>query len=78
MDAGMRSLDLVATSTSCICRRIPPQLSEAGVKRVSVGGALSRLALATVTKAARAMQERGSFAWMRDMIGMPEVVKMLS
>lgn len=53
-----------------------PHLSQAGVKRVSVGGALSRLALATFAKAARAMQERGSFAWMRDMIGMSELAKM--
>src|SRR5580658_3924148 len=41
------------------------QLGEAGAKRVSVGGALSRLALASFVKAARAMQEQGSFAWMR-------------
>jgi len=52
------------------------QLSEAGAKRISVGGALSRLALATFIKASRAMQEQGSFAWMRDMIGIPELSKM--
>ena len=45
------------------------QLSEAGAKRISVGGALSRLALATFVKAAQAMRQQGSFAWMRDMIG---------
>lgn len=55
----------------------PAQLSEAGAKRISVGGALSRLALATVVNAARAMQE-GSFAWMRDMIGTAELAKMLN
>lgn len=53
------------------------QLSAAGAKRISVGGALSRLALAAFVRAARAMQEQGSFAWMRDMTGMAELAKML-
>ncbi len=35
------------------------QLAEAGVKRVSVGGALSRLALAAFLKGAREMKETG-------------------
>src|SRR5262245_57986318 len=35
------------------------QLAEAGVKRVSVGGALSRLALAAFLRGAREMKERG-------------------
>ncbi len=54
------------------------QLSEAGAKRISVGGALSRLVLATFVKAAQAMQESGSFAWMREMIGMAELRKMFN
>ena len=53
------------------------QLSEAGAKRISVGGALSRLGLATVVKAAQSMLEHGSFAWMRDMIGIAELGKIL-
>jgi 2-methylisocitrate lyase-like PEP mutase family enzyme len=53
------------------------QLSEAGAKRISVGGALSRLVLATFVKAGRGMREQGSFAWMRDMMGMAEARKML-
>jgi 2-methylisocitrate lyase-like PEP mutase family enzyme len=44
------------------------QLAEAGVKRVSVGGALSRLALAAFLKAARDMKERGTFTWVRDTV----------
>jgi 2-methylisocitrate lyase-like PEP mutase family enzyme len=52
------------------------QLGEAGAKRISVGGALSRLALATFVNAGRAMQS-GSFAWMRDMAGMAELRKLL-
>jgi 2-methylisocitrate lyase-like PEP mutase family enzyme len=42
------------------------QLAEAGVKRISVGGALSRLALAAFLKGAREMKEQGSFTYMRD------------
>jgi 2-methylisocitrate lyase-like PEP mutase family enzyme len=52
------------------------QLAEAGVKRISVGGALSRLALAAFVDAARAMQEEGSFAWMREMTSVAELRRM--
>ena len=54
------------------------QLSEAGAKRISVGGALSRLVLSSFVTAARDMHERGSFAWMRGMIGIPELSKMFA
>jgi 2-methylisocitrate lyase-like PEP mutase family enzyme len=53
------------------------QLSDAGAKRISVGGALSRLVLATFVEAAQAMQRHGSFVWMREMIGIAELRKML-
>ncbi|MGH7154069.1 MAG: isocitrate lyase/PEP mutase family protein [Acetobacteraceae bacterium] len=52
------------------------QLGEAGARRISVGGALSRLALAAFVKAARSMHDQGSFAWMQEMIGMAELGKM--
>ena len=41
------------------------QIAATGVKRISVGGALSRLALAAFMKGARDMKG-GSFAWMRE------------
>jgi len=41
------------------------QLADAGVKRISVGGALQRLAMAEVMKAAREMREQGGFTWLR-------------
>ena len=41
------------------------QLAEAGVKRVSVGGALSRLALAAFLDGAREMKDKGTFTWVR-------------
>jgi 2-methylisocitrate lyase-like PEP mutase family enzyme len=42
------------------------QLADVGVKRISVGGALSRLAFAAVRDAAVAMRDGGSFQWVRD------------
>jgi 2-methylisocitrate lyase-like PEP mutase family enzyme len=44
------------------------QLAEAGVKRISVGGALSRLALAAFLRGAREMKDRGGFTWVRDTV----------
>jgi 2-methylisocitrate lyase-like PEP mutase family enzyme len=53
------------------------QLAEAGAKRISVGGALSRLVLARFVEAGRAMKDMGSFAWMRDMMPIAETRRML-
>jgi 2-methylisocitrate lyase-like PEP mutase family enzyme len=43
------------------------QLSAAGVKRISVGGALSRVALAAFLRCAREMKDNGSFTYVRKM-----------
>lgn len=51
-------------------------LAAAGAKRISVGGALSRLALATFATAVRAMKEQGSFAWMREMAAVGDLRQM--
>src|SRR5215207_6900753 len=42
------------------------EMEAVGVKRLSVGGALSRLAIAAFMKGAREMSERGGFTWVRD------------
>jgi 2-methylisocitrate lyase-like PEP mutase family enzyme len=49
------------------------QLAEAGAKRVSVGGALSRLALAAFLKGAREMRDQGAFTYMRDTVPSAEL-----
>jgi len=49
------------------------QLAEAGVKRVSVGGALSRLALAAFLDGAREMREMGGFTWVRNTVPTKEL-----
>ena len=49
------------------------QLAEVGAKRISVGGALSRLALAAFLKGAREMKEAGGFTWLRDIVPTKEL-----
>jgi 2-methylisocitrate lyase-like PEP mutase family enzyme len=49
------------------------QLSAAGVKRISVGGAMARYALAAFLKSAREMKDEGSFSYVREMAPMKEV-----
>jgi 2-methylisocitrate lyase-like PEP mutase family enzyme len=51
------------------------QLSAAGVKRISVGGAMSRLALAAFLRAAREMKDGGSFTYVREMAPIMELRK---
>jgi 2-methylisocitrate lyase-like PEP mutase family enzyme len=48
-------------------------MEAAGVKRLSVGGALSRLALAAFMKGAREMKEEGGFTWVRDAMPTPNL-----
>jgi 2-methylisocitrate lyase-like PEP mutase family enzyme len=44
------------------------ELAAAGVKRISVGGALSRLALAAFLRGAREMKDKGGFTWVRETV----------
>ena len=44
----------------------PQHLAGVGVKRISVGGALSRLAFTAIRDAAIALRDGGSFQWARD------------
>jgi 2-methylisocitrate lyase-like PEP mutase family enzyme len=49
------------------------QLSAAGVKRISVGGAMSRFALAAFLRSAREMKENGSFTYVSEMAPIKEL-----
>ena len=53
-------------------------VAAAGAKRISVGGALNRLALAAFVEGARAMKEEGSFAWMQRIADMAPLRKMFA
>jgi 2-methylisocitrate lyase-like PEP mutase family enzyme len=43
-------------------------LGDAGVKRISTGSGLARLALGAFLKGARALKDQGSFAWIADAV----------
>jgi 2-methylisocitrate lyase-like PEP mutase family enzyme len=49
------------------------QLSATGVKRISVGGAMARYAIAAFLNSAREMKEHGSFTYVREMVPMKDV-----
>jgi len=82
---GVKDLGTIRAVTSAVSRPVNvvmsaadpsltlAQLAEAGVKRVSVGGALSRLALAAFVRGAREMRERGTFTWVRDTLPSKEL-----
>lgn len=52
------------------------ELSALGVKRVSVGSALSRAALGAFLRAAREMQEHGTFKFADDAVSYPDISAM--
>ncbi len=54
------------------------ELGAAGVKRISVGGALSRLALAAFLRGAREMRDAGGFTWVHDTVASKELKAVFS
>jgi 2-methylisocitrate lyase-like PEP mutase family enzyme len=52
------------------------QLAAAGVKRVSVGGALARAALGAFLRAAREIKERGSFTYVNEAASFAELQRL--
>ncbi|HEV8106819.1 MAG TPA: isocitrate lyase/phosphoenolpyruvate mutase family protein [Burkholderiales bacterium] len=87
---GLRDLATISTVASSVTKPLnvvmsaadpaltAPQLAKAGVKRISVGGALSRLALASVLKAAHEMKEQGGFTWITDTVSAKELNRLFS
>jgi 2-methylisocitrate lyase-like PEP mutase family enzyme len=77
---GLRDLTAIRTIVSSVTRPVnvvmsaadpsitSAQLGEIGVKRISVGGSLSRLALAAFIKGAREMRDRGGFTWVYETV----------
>jgi 2-methylisocitrate lyase-like PEP mutase family enzyme len=49
------------------------EIAAAGVKRISVGGAMARVALAAFLKCAREMKDQGAFTYVREMAPIKEV-----
>jgi len=82
---GLYDIGTIRTVVSSVCKPFNlvmgfadptltlDQLSGAGVKRISVGGAMERYALAAFLKCAREMKEKGAFTYVRDMAPIAEV-----
>ena len=82
---GTRDLDTIRTVVAAVTKPVNvvmgladpaitvDQLSAVGVRRISVGGALSRIALAAFLKAAHEMQDDGRFTFIRDMVPVSEL-----
>ena len=87
---GLKDLETIRTVASSVSKPINvviggiepgitlQHLARAGVKRVSVGGMLCRLALAHVASAAREMKEQGSFGWMAQAMPAGELRRMFT
>jgi 2-methylisocitrate lyase-like PEP mutase family enzyme len=85
---GLRDLATIATVASSVTKPLnvvmsaadpaltAAQLAKAGVKRISVGGALSRLALASFLRAAHEMKEQGRFTWIADTVSAKELKRL--
>ena len=82
---GLRDLDTIGKLVAAVPKPVNvvvtmadpqitvQQLADVGVRRISVGGALSRLAFAAVRDAALAMRDAGSFQWAREALPTPEL-----
>ena len=82
---GLRDLDTIRTVCESVTKPVNvvmgmpgttfgvAELAAAGVKRISVGSALSRVALGAFVRAAQEMTENGTFAFSSDAIGFAEI-----
>ena len=85
---GLRDLETIATVCGALTRPVnvvmglpgatfgARELEDAGVKRISVGSALARLAFGAVVNAAREMAEGGTFRFAEAAIGFSELEEM--
>ena len=64
-------------NVDCLGDLTAEQIAGTGVKRISVGGALSRLALAAFMKGAKDMKA-GNFQWVRDTMPTSELKKVFA
>ena len=85
---GLTTLDQVRAVTGAVGKPVnvlaPPlkgvtlaQLAEAGAKRISIGGALARAAMAALLRAGREMRDQGSFGWTSDLAPGADIKKLL-
>jgi len=82
---GLRDLEMVRAVCSAVSRPVNvlmgltggsfsvEELAEAGARRISVGGSLSRAALGGFIRAAREIKERGTFTYLSEAVPHAEV-----
>lgn len=86
---GLTTLDEVGLVTGALSKPVNvlasmlkevtvAQLADAGVKRISLGGALARAALTALLRAGSEMRAQGSFGWTSALATTAEVSKLLS
>jgi 2-methylisocitrate lyase-like PEP mutase family enzyme len=54
------------------------ELAEAGVKRISIGGAMARAAIGLLVRNSQQMLDEGRFDWMADMMPTPDINNLFS
>lgn len=85
---ALTTLDEVRAVTSAVSKPVnvlaPPlpgvtvsELAAAGAKRISIGGALARAAIAALLRAGAEMRERGSFGWTSVLASGAEIERLL-
>jgi 2-methylisocitrate lyase-like PEP mutase family enzyme len=86
---GIRTLDEIRTVCSAVGKPVNvvmsaadpaltvSQLADAGVKRISFGGALTRYVLGAAMNAAKEMREQGSFRWLTTALPGAELKRLL-
>ncbi len=85
---GLKTLDEVRAVTGAVAAPVkvlaPPlrgvtvaELADAGVGRISVGGALARAAIATLLRAGAQMRDPGSFGWTAELASGEDIARLL-
>jgi 2-methylisocitrate lyase-like PEP mutase family enzyme len=85
---GLTTLEQVRTVTQAVTKPVNvlgvmvkgatvAQLAEAGVKRISVGGALARAAVTALIRTATQLRDQGNFTWTADLTSGAEVKRLL-
>jgi 2-methylisocitrate lyase-like PEP mutase family enzyme len=84
---GLRAIEDVRAVCAAVSRPVNvlagpgftvAQLADAGVRRVSLGGALARAALSAFLVASREVREQGSFGFLRDAVPFGEVLGVMA
>lgn len=85
---ALATLDEVHAVTGAVTKPVnvlaPPlkgvtvaQLAHAGARRISIGSALARAAIASLLRAGREMRDHGTFGWTSDLASNADIAELL-